>query len=505
VSKKELVMVLDCGATNVRAVAVDKEGKIIGEKSFPHGPIPQPGGKEDWLIWDIEDIWKKICQASRKVCSQVGRENISAVTVVTFGADGAPVDKEGNLLYPVISWECPRGRELVDELRQIISPWEIYQTTGYQFIPFNTIFRILWLKKNKPEVLEKAYKWLMLPGIINHRLSGEFAINPTSASTTMAMDLKKRDWWGRMLQIGGVDFSLFPPWREPGEVIGKVTYKASEETGIPQGTPVVMAGHDTQFAAIGAGCFFREAILSSGTWEILMLRLPQFEPTREGFEGGLIVESDALPGFWDPQILMIASGVVEWVRKHFYAGLFHKEDIYEIMISEGEKILPGESKVKLIPEFSPGTGPARKFNLKGTLLGLTLATQRGQVYRAALEGLSFQLRQALELLESVTGFHPEDIRIVGGGAKNRLWNQIRAEVTGLPLITLRQKEAAAIGAAIMGFLGTGTFSSVEEGQRAVNFAEERFEPTQDQKIYEQLYQEYIESLSSLKEVYSKFD
>jgi len=174
------------------------------------------------------------------------------------------------------------------------------------------------------------------------------------------------------------------------------------------------------------------------------------------------------------------------------------------MISEGKKFLPGKNGVKLIPQFSPGTGPAKKFNLKGTLLGLTLATQRGEVYRAALEGLSFQLREALELLENATGFHSENIRIVGGGAKNRLWNQIRAEVTGLPLITIQQKEATIIGAAIMGFLGRGTFSSIEEGQEAINFVEEKFEPTQNQKIYQELYEEYIESLSSLKEVYGKF-
>jgi len=97
---------------------------------------------------------------------------------------------------------------------------------------------------------------------------------------------------------------------------------------------------------------------------------------------------------------MIASGVLEWVRKYFYADLSGKKNVYEIMICEGEKFLPGKNEVRLIPQFSSGTGPARKFNLKGTLLGLTLATQRGEVYRAALEGLSFQLREALELLKN---------------------------------------------------------------------------------------------------------
>jgi len=499
--KQELVMVVDCGATNIRVAAVNKRGEIVGEGSFSNVPVPQVG-KEDWLIWDMEQIWRKICQASKKVCLEVGRENIRAVVVVTFGADGAPVDREGNLSYPIICWKCPRGKELIEEFKEKISPWEVYKTTGYQFIPFNTIFRIFWLKKNKPQVLEKSYKWLMLPGIINQRLCGEFAIDPTSASTMMAMDIKRRDWWEKILKIVGIDSSFFPQWKEPGEIVGKVTSKASKLTGIPKGTVVIAGGHDTQFAPIGAGSSSREATLNSGTWEILMLRLPQFKPNQEGFEGGLIVENDALPNLWNPQVLMIASGVLEWVRKYFYADLSKQKNIHEIMIAEAKKILAGKNKVKLIPEFSPGTGPARGLNLKGTLLGLTLTTKREEVYRACLEGLSFQLRKALELLERSTGFYPEGIRIVGGGAKNKLWNQIRADVTGLPLITVQQKEATAVGAAIMGFLGIGIFSYVEEGQKAVNFAKQKFEPTQSQKIYNELYQEYKENLLSLKEIYS---
>ncbi|MCD6319025.1 L-fuculokinase [Candidatus Aerophobetes bacterium] len=505
-NKEELAIVLDCGATNIRVAAVNKKGEIISEKSFLNRPIPQPGGEKNWLIWDVEEIWGKICRASKKVCSEIDKKNIKVVTVTSFGADGAPVDKKGNLLYPVISWGCSRGKELTTELEEVISPWEVYQRTGYQFIPFNAIFRIFWLKRNEPHILDKTYKWLMFPGIINQRLSGEFTIDPTSASTIMAMDLKKRDWWGKILEIVGIDSSLFPSWREPGEIVGKITNKSSKETGIPRGTPVVMGGHDVQFATIGAGGSPGEVILNSGTWEILTLRLSQFKPTREGFEGGLTVESDILPGLWIYEIFMIASGVVEWVKRHFYAGLSHRKNKYDTMISEGEKISPEENKVRLIPEFSPKPGPARKFYLKGTLLGLTLATQRGEVYRATLEGLSFQLREALELLRKATGFYPENIRIVGGGAKNKLWNQIKADVTGLPLITIQHKEATVIGAGIIGFLGIGIFNSIEEGQKTVNFTiKEKFEPTQNQKIYEKLYHEYKENLRSLKEIYSKFN
>ena len=115
-----------------------------------------------------------------------------------------------------------------------------------------------------------------------------------------------------MLGLAGMDSSFFPRWVEPGETIGTVTAKASEQTGLPRGTPVITGGHDTQFALFGSGAGVDEAVLSSGTWEILLVRTGVFEPDDIGYKNGLIFEFDCIPGMWNPQLLMMGSGALEW-------------------------------------------------------------------------------------------------------------------------------------------------------------------------------------------------
>jgi len=136
-------LVLDCGATSLRAVAISEKGEILCLSSFSNAPSPQEGDK-NFLIWDIEEIWKKLTLAIRQVISKVGNE-IFAVTVTTFGADGAPLRKDGTLTYPVISWQCQRTAPQSKEITNFLSPREIFRITGYQIIPFNTLFKLLWL------------------------------------------------------------------------------------------------------------------------------------------------------------------------------------------------------------------------------------------------------------------------------------------------------------------------------------------------------------------------
>ena len=130
-------------------------------------------------------------------------------------------------------------------------------------------------------------------------------------------------------------------------------------------------------------------------------------------------------------------------------------------------------------------------------------TSRGEVYRAALEGLSFQLRNALEVVKSSTGFNPRGIRVVGGGSKNGLWNRIRADVTGLPVTITSQKEITALGAALFAFIGIGAFSSIEQAEKNINFNEEIIEPSELKAVYEDKYREFMRIPEALREAYKE--
>jgi len=498
------VLVMDCGATNVRSVVVDSSGSLLASVSRPNATAQQPG-HPGMVIWDIDEIWSKLAQTAGEALAKAGVD-VGAVTVTTFGADGAPVKNDGSLVYPIISWACSRTQELVTGITEKMSARDIYDITGYQIISFNTLLRWLWLRENEPGVLDKADTWIMTPGLISHRLTGELSFDTSIASTTMAMDLAKRTWSEKMLKLADLDASFFPPLIEPGAIIGQVTQKASEETGLPKGIPVIAAGHDTQFAPIGSGAMEGEAILSTGTWEIAMIRVNSFQPNDFGFNEGLCIETDALADMWDPQMLMMGSGVLEWIRSNFYADVSADSKaggtIYDIMIGEAEKCEPGAGGVTLVPSFMAGTGPTKKYGTLGTLAGLTVNTERGEVYRAALEGLSFQLKDALRILSDATGFTPKGLRVVGGGSKNDLWNQIRSSVTGLPVKTVEQKEATVLGAAIIAFVGAGTFDSAGAAREAIDMGEQTFEPGDDSARYKELFEKYMSLPKDLKHFYS---
>jgi len=495
----EIVLVFDCGATNLKVVAVNSEGKIAAWASLPNSPVPQKGGEAGWLIWDLEEIWRKLCLGARKVLKKIDPQCIKAVTVTTWGADGAPVRKDGSLTYPPISWQCPRTEETAKKIEEKISLWEIFRITGYQLTSFNTLLRLMWLRENAPEALNESYTWLMMPGLITYKLCGEFHIDPTSASTMMAMDLRKRDWSDQLLELADLDPSFFPQWIEPGEIVGYITEEAQRECGLPLNVPVVAGGHDTQFALFGSGARMDEAVLSSGTWEILGVRSNKFNPTKSAFENGLIFEADVQPGLWNPQLLMMGSGVLEWILDKVFPEV--EDEKYDLMIKEAEKEPAGSDGVMFIPSFVKETGPTRRYGTLGTILGLTLRTSRGQLLRSALEGLSFQLRHALEILKAEISAELKGIRVVGGGSKNPLWNQIRADVTGLPIITTEQKEYTTLGAALMAFIGMGFYKSLEETRGYVFSEERRFEPSIKENVYKTLFEHYMNVLKSLKDCY----
>jgi len=484
----DLVLVIDCGSTNIRAVAVGTRGELVASASRTNGPARQPGGRAEWLIWDLGEIWKKITETAREVTHGVGADRIRAVTITTWGADGAPVSIDGTPTYPPISWQCPRTNCIGEAISSEISPWELYKITGYQVISFNTLLKMMWLRRNVPDALDRAHAWLMMAGLLAFKLTGEFHIEPTSASTTMAMDLRRRDWSERLLGLADMDHSAFPRWCEPGDVIGEVSAHAGRLCNLRRGTPVVASGHDTQFALLGSGAKPGEAVLSSGTWEILEVRLPRFRPETTGFRGGIINEADAQPGLWDPQLLMMGSAVLEWMRGRFYPNL--EGGGYGSMIREASRVPVGSEGITIIPSFVPDSGPMRRFRTRGTVLGLGLQTSRAHVYRAALEGLSFQLRLALGTLREATGFKARGIRVVGGGSRNDLWNQIRADVTGLPVSVTAQKEATVLGAALTALVGIGRYGSMGEAERSVIFDERQFGPSKNRAPYERLFRKF---------------
>lgn len=465
----DIVIVFDCGATNVRAVAINRSGEVLGSESYPNNTRPDPF-YPSYRIWDIREIWEKMCLASRNTVRHVNREKIIGVTVTTFGVDGTLFDKNGKMLYPVISWQCERTNPVMADISNYIPLSDLYSESGVLPFNFNTINKLIWFMENRPDLISRCYRFLFMPSIFIYNLTGEMLNDATMAGTSMLTSLNTRSFSQNILYRTGFPGEKMGPVAEPGTIAGKLTGKASGETGIPAGTPVVLTGHDTQFAIFGSGAGVNQPVLSSGTWEILMVRAEEYKSGPEQLETGITTELDSRPGLYDIGNQWIASGIVEWARKNLYSDI--ENDTYERMISGAEKVPPGCNGVKVVPKFyeelrgKPG----------GAILGLTMETTRDEIYRAILESLAERLAVGKKALEDAGGFKTESILCVGGGSKNRLWNKLRAGFTGVPIKIIDHKETTVLGASLFVQAACGDASSPEEALKAVNFKTEVVEP-----------------------------
>lgn len=467
---------LDCGATNVRAMVVDEQGAIVGKASQPNATLPGEENPE-FHVWDADRIFKQLSECAVQALNGLDADKVRAVTVTTFGVDGALVDAEGRQLYPVISWKCPRTAEVMKHIGKYISQEELDRISGVGAFAFNTIYKLVWIRENRPELLEKARAWLFISNLLAYRLTGIMATDRTMAGTSQLTDLETGDFSEFILNRLGLRRDLFPPTVEAGETIGILTPEAAAAMGIPAlaGVPVISAGHDTQFAIFGSGADRDQPVLSSGTWEILMVRSTQARLTREDYEDGATAEFDAEPGLLNPGLQWLGSGIIEWVKAACFRG-----ETYDAMDAEAALIPPGCDGVTMVPDFLASG------DRKGSINGLVLGRTRAHIYRAAMEALTWRLKSRLRRLESVGGFKSDFLILVGGGARNSVWTQMRADILRIPVKVSEVSESTVLGASMFAFAGAGVYSTPEEARDAFGITYRTYLPGLQEAAYENL-------------------
>ncbi|HEX2396090.1 MAG TPA: L-fuculokinase [Bacteroidales bacterium] len=484
------VLILDCGATNVKACLVDESGLVLSSSSEPNETKADPFF-EGGLIWDFNEIFSKLSRCVRKVTTDTVKTEIIAITATSFGVDGAVIDHNGSLIYPVISWQCSRTWESENNLNHYLDREWLFKETGLQSYHFNTINKLIWLKEHRPDSFRKPCHYVLMPSLILWLLGGELVTDATMAGTTMLTSLQTRQFSTSVFQKLGLNIDLFPPFTEPGTTIGKLSAKTAGNFGITTGTPLITAGHDTQFALIGSGAGINEPILSSGTWEILMTRSAAGDFKMPGRQDGITIELDAVKGIVDIGVQWVASGFTEWIGNLLYGDTLKGPSRYETMISEAEKVNPGADGVIVVPEIFSGGFSGNK----GRIDGFTHVTGRAQIYRAALESLCYYTRFGMKKLKKTGNFEPKYMLCSGGGSRNSLWNQLRATILGLPVRVPYVQEATAVGAAIIAFTGLGIFRNINEASSfMLNHQINEFLPDNDSAVYDALYREYEEKV-----------
>jgi L-fuculokinase len=486
-SSRECVIVWDCGATNTTASLLGTDGRVIASASRPTD-VEQT---EDGVAWPLDDIWDNLCDLTRALLAEHAVEP-RVVNLTTFGVCWGAVDADGELLYPVISWKCTRTREQLDWATGALDLDDAYRRTGAAPFHFNTAFSLRWLREHRSDVLDRADAFLLMPQLLVARLTGERVTERSMATTTMLFDLAEADWSDHLFDAFDVPNKFPTPTRSPGDVVGEVTTRGAEASGIPAGTPVCAGGHDTVLATAGACRDLRDTPLySTGTWSILVGTRDAYGGTLDEKARNIIWQLNphegSVLGGYNTQAHMIGGLAFDAVRSHFAPGASAAN-----ATTDAGAVAPGSGGVSINPTFVAGTGPNPA--APSAILGWEDGMPPANAVRAVMEGLAYQTRDGLGAMSG----DAHGIFVGGGFAKNEVFGQILADVTGLTVELAGIPEVTTVGTAVLAMVGAGVVGSVEEAWERVAMPTKTFEPT-GRDAYEPLYARHRRIVDALAE------
>jgi len=463
----------DLGAESGRAIVGRFDGKLLGLSEaarFPNRAVRLPDG----LYWDALGLFGEIC-SSLAALDKDGAV-VRSVGIDSWGCDFGLIDPDGVLVSNPLHHRDGRGAAAMQKAFARVPANEIYEATGIQFLPFNTLFQLVALEQGT--ALDSAETVLLIPDLLGYWLSGERFAEATNASTTQLLDVHSGEWSEDLISRIGIPARLFPDVIEPGEVIGELLPHVAEATRLPASTPVVaVASHDTASAIVAVP--FRPgataAYISSGTWSLVGVELDAPRVSEQARASNLTNER----GFGGTTRLLknvMGLWLVQECRRAWVAE--GAAPSYADMTNLARKAPPGGPLFDpdLPALLAPGDMPARIRSVCEQC-GQLAPDERSVLIRAVFESLACKYRLVLEEIEEVTGTPIEVVHVIGGGARNVFLCQLTADVMGRPVLA-GPSEAAALGNIVVQLHAFGELGSLIEMRELVRSSIEvqTFEP-----------------------------
>jgi xylulokinase len=481
---------IDVGTSGCKAAVYSENGQLLSY-SYEEYDIqrPLPG----WAELDSIEVWKKIKDTIRRVVAASRADPVIALAVSSLGESMVPINPQRQILGPSFLNFDVRGQEFLEELSLKLTPEHFYQINGNTLGNNYGLTKLLWIKRYQPELYHQAYKFLLWQTFVSFMLGGEPAIDYSLANRTLLFDLDRRAWSEEMLANTDLDASRLAVPMPSGTLIGKVSNRAADEIGLPEGVSIVAGAHDQCANAVGCGVIRDgRAVYGMGTFICITPVFSQRREPAKMLDRGLNTEHHAVPGKYVSFIYNQGGSLVKWFRDTFAAAEHAQaksvgRDIYPDLLAE---IPQGPSSVIVLPHFTT-TGPPRFVSdSSGVICGLRLETSRGDILKGILEGITFYLKECVDALPGA-GIEISDFRAAGGGSKSDAWLQVCADILGRPFIRPAITEAGTLGAAIIAGVGHGIFSSFEEGVESMVRLERTFEPDpRQQQLYADRYEKY---------------
>jgi sugar (pentulose or hexulose) kinase len=508
---EDCVLAIDAGTQSIRAALIDFNGnikKIVKTEIEPYFSV-QPG----WAEQNPDYFWKTLCATSKKLFSDksIQKDSIKAVSLTTQRNTMINLDKDGKPLRPAIIWLDRRKAKAENwppaYLKYILKAINMYDTAIYTIMECEAN----WIAQNQPEIWDRTYKFLFLSGYFTYKLTGEFTDSTGNQVGYVPFDFKKQEW----SKDSDFKWKMFPyitrdrlaTLVKPSEFLGAISKKASKETGIPEGLPVIAAAADKACEVLGSGCLSPDiACLSFGTTATIETTnskyveiIPFLPPYPSAVPGAYNTEVMIYRGYW----------MVSWFKNEFAHNemvLAQKKCIpVEVLLDDMACCVPpGSMGLMLQPFWSPGVkvpGP----EAKGAIIGFGDVHTKAHVYRAILEGLSYALKEGAIRTEKRNKIKIEKLRVSGGGSQSRCAMQLTADIFNLPAERPHTYETSALGAAIDAAVGIKVFSDFKSAVQSMTRVADIFEPDKkNSKLYGDLFENvYMKLYNKLKPLYEE--
>lgn len=487
-----MVAGLDIGTTGCKVTVFDSEGRQWF-RAYQNYPIRRNLGSHEV---DVQAIWEGVCQVLSQVGSQWGKE-LCGLGVTSFGETFVALDENDQPVAPCMLYTDPRGAEQVEQLTTALGREQLSEETGLAPHSMYSLPKLLWLKDQRPELFQKVCRICLIGDYVAYRLSGVHCIDYSLASRTMAFDVKNLCWSKKVFSAAGIDPSLFGNPVPSGTICGKIRQDLAQKWDLPESLPIVLVSHDQVAAAVGSGALSPgQAVDGAGTVECItpvFNGFPQGKELQVMAQCGFAIVPYIMPNTYVTYAFTYTGGaLVQWFLENFAGGEQQKaqligKSLYDYIEGQMKDCATG---IFVLPHFAGAATPYMDVGSKGAILGLTLEHRIADLYRAVMEGVSYEMKLNTQCLAK-GNVQYKSLRATGGGAASRTWLQIKADILGVPVTTLNVSDAGTVGSAMLTGVAVGMFPSLEKAAEAFINLGETYWPRQDrQKEYDKLYAQY---------------
>lgn len=482
---------VDLGTSSVKLLLMDENGKIenIVTKEYPIY-YPKPG----WSEQNPEDWYSALVEGIKELVKDFNKDEIDGISFSGQMHGMVILDENDKVIRPALLWNDGRTQAECDYLNNEIGREKISSYTANMALTGFTAPKLLWVRNNEPENFARIKKVMLPKDYVAYMLSGVHCTDVSDASGMLLFDVKNKRWSKEMLDICGLKEEQMAKVFESYEVVGTISPKASEETGLPTSVKVIAGGGDQAVASVGTGTVGKgKCNISLGTSGVVFISAQEFA----------VDDKNALHAFCH------ADGKYHFMGVMLSAGASNTwwmNDIIgtkEYALEESKITKLGENNVFFLPYLMGERTPHNNPNARGTFIGMTMDTTRSDMLQAVLEGVAFALRDSFEIAKSL-GVNIERTRINGGGAKSPLWCKIVANVLNVKVDKINSKEGPAFGAAILATVGCGKYASVEEAtDKLIKVIDTIEQDPAIVELYNKKYQIFKELYPTLKEMFDK--